>query len=90
MHGMTSLINSYNPVQLTAWWANVDIQFCISHHKVIEYCAKYATKSEPCSQSLKGIFIAIVNSLPDALKAVQKLLTHRNFSTHVINVQLLL
>ena len=72
-----SLINSYNPLQLSAWRANVDIQFCISRHKVIEYCAKYATKSEPRSQSLKDIFTAIVNTLQygnTSLKAVQKLL----------------
>ena len=46
-----AVINSFNPVQLQAWRANVDMQYCISRHKVIEYCAKYATKCEPRSQS---------------------------------------
>ena len=71
------LINSFNPVQLSAWCANVDMQYCVSRHKVIEYCAKYATKSEPRSQPLKEIFTTIVRSLKDdstSLKAVQKLL----------------
>ena len=72
-----ALINSFNPVQLSAWRANVDMQYCVSRHKVIEYCAKYATKSEPRSQPLKEIFTTIVRSLKDdstSLKAVQKLL----------------
>ena len=57
------LINSYNPVQLSAWHANVDMQYCVSRWKVIEYCAKYATKSEPCSQPLKEVFSSIVKNL---------------------------
>ena len=71
------LINSFNPVQLSAWHANVDMQYCVSRHKVIEYCAQYATKSEPHSQPLKEIFTTIMRSLKDdstSLKAVQKLL----------------
>ena len=81
-----SLINSCNPLQLAAWHAKVDIQFCISQHKAIEYCAKYATKSEPRSQQLKDIFMAIVNTLQDgnnSLKAVQKLLIH-SLGEHII------
>jgi len=72
-----SFINSYNPVQLSAWRANVDMQYCVSRRKVIEYCAKYATKSEPRSQPLKDIFASIVRTLNEensSLKAVQKLL----------------
>ncbi len=71
------LINSYNPMQLSAWRANVDMQYCVSRHRVIEYCAKYATKCEPSSQPLKQVFTTIVRSLNDdssSLKAVQKLL----------------
>ena len=72
-----SLVNSFNPVQLSAWHANVEMQYCVSRHKVIEYCAKYATRSEPRSQPMKEIFAKIVRSLKDdntSLKAVQKLL----------------
>ena len=71
------LVNNYNPLQLSAWRANVDMQYCVSRHKVIEYCAKYATKCEPRSKPLKEVFTAIVRSLNDdssSLKAVQKLL----------------
>ena len=71
------LINSFNPVQVSAWRANLDMQYCLSRHRVVEYCAKYATKSEPRSQPLKEVFTNIVRSLKDdntSLKAVQKLL----------------
>ena len=59
--------------------ANVDMQYCLSRHRVVEYCAKYmyATKCEPRSQPLKEVFNNIVRSLKDdntSLKAVQKLL----------------
>ena len=32
------LINSFNAVQLSAWRANVDMQYCVSRRKVIEVC----------------------------------------------------
>ena len=39
------LINSHNPVQLPAWRGNVDMQCCVSKHKVIEYITKYMPPS---------------------------------------------
>ena len=71
------LVNSYNPIQLCFWRANIDMQYCYSRRKVIEYCSKYATKSEPRSQPLKDTYKKIVSQLDDndrSLKAVQKLL----------------
>ena len=71
------LINSFNPEQLSAWRANVDMQYCVSRRKVVEYVAKYATKCEPRSQTMKQVFATIAKSLSDdstSLKAVQKLL----------------
>ena len=71
------MINSYNPVQLSAWRANVDMQYIVSRQRVLQYCTKYVTKSEPRSQSLKEIFTTIVRGLREgntSLKAVQKLL----------------
>ena len=71
------LLNSFNPVQLSAWRANVDMQYCVSRRKVIEYVAKYATKSEPRSLPLREVYTNIVRNLKDdstSLKAVQKLL----------------
>ena len=55
---------------------NVDIQYCmcISRHKVVEYCAKYSTKCEPRSQSLKEVYSQGLQDNDKSLKAVQKLL----------------
>ena len=71
------MINSFNPIQLSAWRANVDMQFIVSRHKVVQYCTKYVTKSEPRSQSLKDTFANIIHTLKEGdrtVKAVQKLL----------------
>ena len=71
------MVNSFNPIQLSAWRANVDMQYIVSRRRVIEYCTKYVTKSEPRSQSLKEVFTNIVHSLKEgntSLKAIQKLL----------------
>ena len=64
------------------------MQYCLSRHRVFEYCTKYATKCEPRSQPLKEVFTNIVRSLKDdntSLKAVQKLLINsvgeRDYST---------
>ena len=71
------MVNSYNPVQLSAWRANVNMQYIVSRRRVLEYCTKYVTKSEPRSQSLKEVFTTVVRSLKEdnnSLKAVQKLI----------------
>ena len=71
------MINSFNPLQLSAWRANVDMQYIVSRQRVLQYCTKYVTKSEPRSQSLKELFTTIVHGLREgnsSLKAVQKLL----------------
>ena len=43
--------------------ATVDMQYCLSRHRVVEYCAIYATKCEPSSQPLKEVFTSILRSL---------------------------
>ena len=71
------MVNSFNPVQLSAWCANVDMQYIVSCRRVMEYCTKYVTKSEPRSRSLKEIFTTIYCSVKEgnnSIKAVQKLL----------------
>lgn len=53
------------------------MKYIVSRQRVIEYCAKYATKSEPRSQTVREVFQGIVRSLKDgntSLTAVQKLL----------------
>ena len=71
------MINSFNPIQLSAWRANVDMQYIVSRNRVVQYCTKYVTKSETRSQSLKDTFANIARSLKEgnrSVKAVQKLL----------------
>ena len=70
-------LNSFNPVQLSLWRANVDMQYCVSRRRVINYVTKYAIKSEPRSLPLREVYTNIVRSLKDnstSLKAVQNLL----------------
>ena len=76
-----SLINSYNPIQLSAWRANVDMQYLYSRQKVVEYCAKYATKCEPRSQTMQETFHIIVNGLKEG--TVQ--LSYKVNADHVLN-----
>ena len=54
------MVNSFNPIQLSAWRANVDMQY------IVDYCTKYVTKSEPRSETLKDTFTRIVRSLTEA------------------------
>ncbi len=73
------MVNRYNPIQLSGWHANVDMQYIVSRQKVVDYCTKYVTKSELQSQSLKDIFTNIVRGLKDgswSLKGLQKLLVN--------------
>lgn len=81
------LLNGYNPVQLSAWRANVDMQYVVSRQKVTKYVAKYATKSEPRSKALREVYRSVMKNISDdgtPLKVVQKLLTstvgERDFS----------
>ena len=72
-----SLLNSYNHVQLSAWRANVDMQYVMSRNKVLQYVAKYAIKSEPHSKALRSVYDSIMQSLDDSgtsLQVVHKLL----------------
>ena len=71
------MLNSFNPIQLTSWRANVDMQYIVSRNRVVQ------TRS----QSLKDTFANIANSLKEgnkSVKAVQKLLINsfgeRDFS----------
>ncbi len=58
------LINSHNPAQLSAWRASVDMQYCVSKRKVIEYITKYATKCEPRSQTTATLYVISKMTVP--------------------------
>ena len=71
------LLNSYNPVQLSAWRANVDMQYIVSRNRVLKYIDKYAAKSEPRSKGLKAVYGNVLRTLKSdgsSLKMVQKLM----------------
>ena len=72
-----SLLNSFNPVQLSGWRANVDMQYVVLRGRVIKYIATYATEPEPHSKGLKIFFKTVMNRHKDdgkTLKVAQKLL----------------
>ena len=82
-----ALLNAFNPLQLSAWRANVDMQYIVSREKVIKYVAKYATKSECRSKALQEVYSTIMKNVKEdgtPLQVVQKLLTstvgERDFS----------
>ena len=88
-----SLLNGYNPLQLSAWRANVDLQYVVSRQKDKNYVAKYATKSEPRSKVLQEVYKSIMKSIDDdgtPLKVVQKLLTNTVGERHFSACHLLL
>ena len=66
------LLNSYNPVQLSGWRANVDMQYVVSRRRVINYVAKYATKSEPHSKSLKTVYRRASRMMTNLLKLCRR------------------
>ena len=55
----------------------MDMQYVVSRQRVIQYVAKYATKSEPRSKALKRVFSNIMSTIKEdgtSLQVVQKLL----------------
>ncbi|CAG8494863.1 20894_t:CDS:2, partial [Racocetra persica] len=52
-------INLYNRLQLQDWHANVDLKLLLNIHAILQYVAKYASKSEPWS----AIFSEILNHI---------------------------
>lgn len=58
-------LNQYNLFIAQTWRANTDFQIITSEHAVVNYIAKYASKSEPASTSLMEMFQEIVESRND-------------------------
>ena len=70
------LVNDHNTTQLSTWRGNVDMKVCVSRRKVIDYVAKYATKSEPRSKALREVYSNIVKKGDDCniTKVAQKIM----------------
>ncbi|XP_054260005.1 uncharacterized protein LOC128984689 [Macrosteles quadrilineatus] len=56
------LINDYNPFVAHVWRANTDCKVVTSLQMVVNYLAKYASKSEPTSQSFRDIFSELLQT----------------------------
>ncbi|CAG8693782.1 19014_t:CDS:1 [Cetraspora pellucida] len=72
-------INSHNQLQLQGWHANVDLKPILNIHAALQYVAKYASKSEPCSATFLEILNSILhnsNSSDSSLSAFQRLLLY--------------
>ena len=73
------LLNCHNRALVQTWRANVDFQLVYSRRKVVEYLAKYISKSEPVSQDLKDLLDTVLRTTDDRSEhatttAVQRLL----------------
>ena len=71
------LLNSYNPIQLSSWRVNVDMQYVISRYRVLNYLSKYAAKPESRSQGLKLLYNLTMKKMKDndnVLKFVQQIM----------------
>ena len=82
-----SRLNNHQPIQLSGWRANCDIQIIIDHHACVEYLSKYAAKGEPRSPMLKDTLNSVINhddSSPST-KVIKRLMMksigERDFST---------
>ena len=63
---------------LSIWRANVDCQPVLSHHAVLSYISKYASKAENKSESYHDILTCILHAAPaeeGILLPIQKLLS---------------
>ena len=69
------MVNNYNPVFLSAWNANLDLQVCVDNYAVITYITDYLTKGDSGLTSLlkKAITDTKGMSKFDKLNYVKKL-----------------
>jgi hypothetical protein len=51
-------LNNYNQTIAINWAANTDIQFCGNLFGAAQYCAYYASKSEPFSEFVQFFMAA--------------------------------
>src|SRR6266496_1114972 len=85
------LLNSYNPLQILGWHANVDFTPCVSHGSVdiyiSKYCSKTEVKSEPYGVILNNILQQqqqLQDDCPAKVafqKLLSKLIIERDWST---------
>ncbi|KAJ3455383.1 hypothetical protein MRS44_013983 [Fusarium solani] len=91
-----SQINHYNRLLTVAWLANTDVSPCTSLQQVIDYAAKYCSKSEKKSESLAQIGKALMPRVKDhnplvsfTSKLLNQLVAERDYSKQEVSHLLL-
>lgn len=56
-----TLLNNYIPLFTLGWRANIDISPCTNSHAVLQYIAKYASKSESKSETYRDMFATVAS-----------------------------
>ncbi|KID81497.1 ATP-dependent DNA helicase PIF1 [Metarhizium guizhouense ARSEF 977] len=91
-----SQINHYNRLLTVAWLANTDISPCTSLQQVVDYAAKYCSKSEKKSESFAQIGKALMPRVKDqnplisfTSKLLNQLVAERDYSKQEVSHLLL-
>ncbi|KAJ3455720.1 hypothetical protein MRS44_017202 [Fusarium solani] len=91
-----SQINHYNPLLTVAWLANTDVSPCTSLQQVIDYAAKYCSKSEKKSEAFAQIGKALMPRVKDhnplisfTSKLLNQLVAKRDYSKQEVSHLLL-
>ncbi len=86
-----SLLNTYNVIVSMNWLANIDVNFCIDQHVVLNYIAKYCSKTKTKSLKLIDVIrsvLLIVSSkslmLLLMIKMMNKLIIEKDWSAQEI------
>ncbi|WAO96950.1 ATP-dependent DNA helicase [Fusarium falciforme] len=89
-------INHYNPLLTVAWLANTDVSPCTSLQQVIDYAAKYCSKSEKKSEAFAQIGKALMPRVKDhnplisfTSKLLNQLVAKRDYSKQEVSHLLL-
>ncbi|XP_044717958.1 ATP-dependent DNA helicase [Hirsutella rhossiliensis] len=89
-------INHYNRLLTVAWLANTDVSPCTSLQQVIDYAAKYCSKSEKKSESFAQIGKALMSRVKDhnplisfTSKLLNQLVAERDYSKQEVSHLLL-
>ncbi|KAK8912613.1 ATP-dependent DNA helicase PIF5 [Metarhizium anisopliae] len=91
-----SQVNHYNRLLTVAWLANTDISPCTSLQQVVDYAAKYCSKSEKKSESFAQIGKALMPRVKDqnplisfTSKLLNQLVAERDYSKQEVSHLLL-
>ena len=91
-----TLLNAHNLAFTLGWNANTDMSPCTNSGSVLQYIAKYASKSEVKSESYKELFTNVTERcserapfLSTAIRMMNRLIAERDWTAQEINHHLL-